>query len=179
MKRALLALGLPAFLAGQGVPPASEARPTQARRIDVTVQPPDMVFRFAPRVEIPGMPRVALALSGGGARGLAHIGLLQRLEEVGYPLDSITGTSAGAMVGALYASGFSGLEIEDLRLQLQRALDQLPDAQRQTFILHAEAELTYAETAQTLGISVGTVMSRLFYARQKLRVLMDAWMKPK
>ena len=72
-----------------------------------------------------------------------------------------------------------GLEIEDLRLQLQRALDQLPDAQRQTFILHAEAELTYAETAQTLGISVGTVMSRLFYARQKLRVLMDAWMKPK
>ena len=72
-----------------------------------------------------------------------------------------------------------GLEIEDLRLQLQRALDQLPDAQRQTFILYAEAELTYAETAQTLGISIGTVMSRLFYARQKLRVLMDAWMKPK
>ena len=123
MKRALLALGLPALLAGQGVPPASEARPTQARRIDVTVQPPDMVFRFAPRVEIPSMPRVALALSGGGARGLAHIGLLQRLEEVGYPLDSITGTSAGAMVGALYASGFSGLEIEDLfnRLDLTRA----------------------------------------------------------
>ncbi len=122
MKRALLALSLPALLAGQEVPPA-DARPAQVRRIDVVVQPPDMVFRFAPRVEIPGMPRVALALSGGGARGLAHIGLLQRLEEVGYPLDSITGTSAGAMVGALYASGFSGLEIEDLfnRLDLTRA----------------------------------------------------------
>lgn len=123
MKWVLLALGLPALLAGQGVPPASQAAPAPTRRIDVIVQPPDMVFRFAPRVEIPGMPRVALALSGGGARGLAHIGLLQRLEEVGYPLESVTGTSAGAMVGALYASGFSGLEIEDLfnRLDLTRA----------------------------------------------------------
>ena len=82
-----------------------------------------MVFRFTPRVSIPGSPRVALALSGGGARGLAHIGILQRLEEVGYPLDSVTGTSAGALVGALYASGFSGREIEDLfgRLDLTRA----------------------------------------------------------
>jgi predicted acylesterase/phospholipase RssA len=82
-----------------------------------------MVFRFSPRVTLPGMPRVALALSGGGARGLAHIGILQRLEEVGYPLDSVTGTSAGALIGALYASGFSGSEIEDLfrRLDLTRA----------------------------------------------------------
>ena len=72
-----------------------------------------------------------------------------------------------------------GLEIEDLRLQLRKALDQLPAAQRQTFILFAEGELSYAEVADALGISVGTVMSRLFYARQKLRVLMDAWIKPK
>ncbi|HEX7553362.1 MAG TPA: patatin-like phospholipase family protein, partial [Geothrix sp.] len=133
MKRALLALGLPALLAGQAVSPDSpapvppplvvEAWPLQPRRIDVVVQPADMVFRFAPRVTIPGMPRVAFALSGGGARGLAHIGVIQRLEEVGYPLDSVTGTSAGAMVGALYACGFSGREIEDLfgRLDLSRA----------------------------------------------------------
>ncbi len=99
---------------------AQEAVP---QRIEVVVQPADMVFRFGPRVEIPGMPRVALALSGGGARGLAHIGVLQRLEEVGYPLDSIVGTSAGALVGALHASGFSGREIEALfeRLDLTRA----------------------------------------------------------
>jgi len=128
MKRFLLALGLPTLLVGQVVSPMApsqipERRPGEARRMDVVVQPADMVFRFTPRVSIPGMPRVALALSGGGARGLAHIGILQRLEEVGYPLDSITGTSAGAMVGALYASGFSGREIEDLfnRLDLTRA----------------------------------------------------------
>ncbi|MDP1831862.1 MAG: patatin-like phospholipase family protein, partial [Geothrix sp.] len=128
MKRLLLAMGLPALLAGQGIPqaiasPGLEAGPMEPRRIEVVVQPADMVFRFTPRVMIPGMPRVSVALSGGGARGLAHIGILQRLEEVGYPLDSITGTSAGALVGALYASGFSGREIEDLfgRLDLTRA----------------------------------------------------------
>lgn len=124
MKPGLLALGLPALLAAQASPPVAlaPAGPV-ARRIEVTVQPADMVFRFLPRVEVPGMPRVALALSGGGARGLAHIGVLQRLEEVGYPLDSVTGTSAGALVGSLYASGFSGREIEELfrRLDLTRA----------------------------------------------------------
>lgn len=123
--RSLAILGLPALLLGQGVPPVPARRieVPAPRRIEVTVQPPDMVFRFAPRVEIPGMPRVGLALSGGGARGLAHIGVVQRLEEVGFPLDSVTGTSAGALVGALYASGFSGREIEDLfgRLDLTRA----------------------------------------------------------
>ena len=123
MKGFLLAMGLSVSLAGQVPRPAVGVGPTEPRRIDVEVQPADMVFRFSPRVSIPGMPRVALALSGGGARGLAHIGILQRLEEVGYPLDSITGTSAGALVGALYASGFSGREIEDLfgRLDLTRA----------------------------------------------------------
>ena len=123
MRALLLAAALPALLAGQGLPAADPAAPAAPRRIEVTLQPQDMVFRFLPRVVIPGMPRVAVALSGGGARGLAHIGVLQRLEEVGYPLDSITGTSAGALVGALYASGFSGREVEDLfeRLDLTRA----------------------------------------------------------
>ena len=118
MRRVLVGLGLAAFLTGQTPPPSATPR-----RIEVEVQPADMVFRFTPRVTIPGMPRVAVALSGGGARGLAHIGVLQRFEEVGFPLDSVTGTSAGALVGALYASGFSAKEIEDLfnRLDLTRA----------------------------------------------------------
>src|SRR4051812_136829 len=47
-----------------------------------------------------------------------------------------------------------GLELEELRRQLQRALDQLPPAQRQTFVLHAEAELSYREVADVLGISI-------------------------
>jgi len=62
-----------------------------------------------------------------------------------------------------------GLERADLRRLLDEALASLPKAQRQTFVLHAEAELSYREVAEVLGISIGTVMSRLYYARQKLR----------
>lgn len=67
------------------------------------------------------------------------------------------------------------LEREELRNVLQQALDQLPEVQRQTFILHVEGELSYREVADALGISIGTVMSRLFYARQKLRALLEPW----
>ncbi len=61
------------------------------------------------------------------------------------------------------------LERADLRRLLDQALATLPEAQRQTFVLHADGELSYREVADVLGISIGTVMSRLFYARQKLR----------
>jgi RNA polymerase sigma-70 factor (ECF subfamily) len=61
------------------------------------------------------------------------------------------------------------LERADLRRLLNQALATLPEAQRQTFVLHADGGLNYREVAEALGISIGTVMSRLFYARQKLR----------
>jgi RNA polymerase sigma-70 factor, ECF subfamily len=70
------------------------------------------------------------------------------------------------------------LERLDLRRKLHEALAELPAAQRQTFVLHAEAELSYREVADSLGISIGTVMSRLYYARQRLRVLLEPAVKP-
>jgi RNA polymerase sigma-70 factor (ECF subfamily) len=70
------------------------------------------------------------------------------------------------------------LERADLRGILQTALNQLPTAQRQTFILHVDGELSYREVAEILGISIGTVMSRLFYARQKLRTLLSGRLPP-
>lgn len=59
-----------------------------------------------------GQERIGLVLSGGGATGLAHIGVLKALEEKEIPIDYITGTSAGALIGALYAAGYSPEEIE-------------------------------------------------------------------
>ena len=56
--------------------------------------------------------KVGLVFSGGGATGFAHIGVLKALEEHHIPIDYITGTSSGALVGAMYASGYSALEIE-------------------------------------------------------------------
>ena len=57
-------------------------------------------------------------------------------------------------------------------------LATLSPAQRQTFVLHADAELSYREVADALGISIGTVMSRLFYARQKLRAYLSTRTTP-
>jgi RNA polymerase sigma-70 factor (ECF subfamily) len=71
----------------------------------------------------------------------------------------------------------TGLERADLRRLLDEALASLPEAQRRTFVLHAEAELSYREVAEVLGISIGTVMSRLYYARQKLRAYLAQRMK--
>ncbi|RKY85727.1 patatin, partial [candidate division KSB1 bacterium] len=52
-------------------------------------------------------PRIGLALSGGGARGIAQIGVLKVLEEHNIPVDAIVGTSIGSIIGGLYASGYT------------------------------------------------------------------------
>ncbi|MEQ1686253.1 MAG: patatin-like phospholipase family protein, partial [Burkholderiaceae bacterium] len=59
----------------------------------------------------PRLPRIGLALGGGAARGFAHIGVIQVLEESGIKPDLVVGTSAGSLVAALYASGKSGAEL--------------------------------------------------------------------
>ena len=58
--------------------------------------------------------KVGLVLSGGGAKGLAHIGVIKALEENNIPIDYITGTSMGAIIGGLYAAGYSPEEMEIL-----------------------------------------------------------------
>ena len=63
-------------------------------------------------------PRIGLTLSGGGARGLAHIGLLKALDSAQIHVDYVTGTSMGAIVGSLYAAGYSGTEIERIASEL-------------------------------------------------------------
>ena len=62
-----------------------------------------------------------------------------------------------------------GLDRAELRMLLDQALAILSPVQRQTFVLYAEAGLSYREVAEAMGTSIGTVMSRLYYARQKLR----------
>lgn len=58
-------------------------------------------------------PVIGLVLSGGGARGLAHVGVIKVLEEMHIPVDVVVGTSAGSAVGALYAMGLQVSDIED------------------------------------------------------------------
>lgn len=64
--------------------------------------------------KVPKNPKIGLSLSGGGAKGFAHIGVLKVLDSLGVKVDYISGTSMGAIVGGLYASGYTGKEIEKI-----------------------------------------------------------------
>ncbi len=76
-----------------------------------------------------GVPKVGLALSGGGARGLAHIGVLKVLERRSVPIDMLAGTSMGGLVAAAYAAGLTPeyMESEALRMGRPRQLLSLVD----------------------------------------------------
>jgi len=67
-------------------------------------------------------PRVALALGGGAARGFAHVGVIEVLEQAGIRVDLVVGTSAGSVVGALYASGMNARTLRESALTLEEGL---------------------------------------------------------
>jgi NTE family protein len=91
-------------------PPAPPAPPPAA-------PPPPPVPPPPPRP-----PRIGLALGGGAARGFAHIGVLQVLEEAGIRPDLVVGTSAGSLVAALYATGRSGESLKSLAVDLDESI---------------------------------------------------------
>jgi NTE family protein len=106
--RRLLALAAMAALAGcqtapQAPPPAAPAPPP------------------APPSPPPRPLRVGLALGGGAARGFAHIGVIQVLEEAGIPVDLVAGTSAGSLVAALFAAGRNGAALARLALAMDES----------------------------------------------------------
>lgn len=104
-------LVLAAFLAGCATAPAPVISPVQT--------PPPSQPTAPAFVKIP--PRLGLALGGGAARGFAHVGVIQVLEEAGIRPDLVAGTSAGSLVAAIYASGKNGS-------QLQRVAETMEEA---------------------------------------------------
>jgi NTE family protein len=78
------------------------------------------ISRLAPNIESSTQaPGIGLALGGGFARGIAHVGVLRVLEQAGIPIRFIAGTSVGAMIGAAYCSGLSPDELEELALRVR------------------------------------------------------------
>lgn len=112
LRRAGLA-ALAMVLAGCSVLPSQPPQPP----IVAPTPTPDPIPVIKPA---PKPPRVGLALGGGAARGFAHIGVIQVLEENGIKVDLVAGTSAGSLVAALYASGKGGKEMQ----QLAEAMDE-------------------------------------------------------
>lgn len=74
-----------------------------------------------PQVVVKKVPRIGLALGGGAARGFAHIGVIQVLEEAGIHPSLVVGTSAGSLVAALYANGKSGAELQRIAETMEEA----------------------------------------------------------
>jgi NTE family protein len=84
--------------------------------------------------------RVGLALGGGGARGLAHIGVLRVLEEESIPIDLVVGTSAGALVGGAYASGLNPDELERMAEEYLNSPEFQSSAMKGFEAVHASKE---------------------------------------
>ncbi|MEP6790103.1 MAG: patatin-like phospholipase family protein [Ramlibacter sp.] len=99
----LAALTLGAFLAGCG----------SLTRTPAPAEPPQSLARHP--------PRIGLALGGGAARGFAHVGVIQVLEEAGLKPDLVVGTSAGSLVAALYASGRNAAQLQQVALDMEEA----------------------------------------------------------
>ena len=93
--------------------------------------------------------RVGLALGGGGARGLAHIGVLRVLEKEGIPIDLIAGTSIGALVGGAYASGSSSDELQKKAEEYLNSHEFRSSAIRAFEAAHAKGEIGLAQKIET------------------------------
>src|SRR5438105_12316334 len=81
-----------------------------------------LIFPFLPNVHAQTKsvrPAIGVTLSGGGAKGLAHIGILKAIDSAGLKVDYITGTSMGSIIGSLYAIGYSADSIE----KISRSID--------------------------------------------------------
>lgn len=104
-------------------------------------------------------PRIGLALSGGGARGFAHVGVLRALEQMRIPVDCIAGTSAGSAVGAAYASGLSPDQIEQALRSADWDRDMFDDAppRRDQQARRKNEEKAYLLDL-TIGVRDGSVM---------------------
>jgi len=83
--------------------------------------PPSAIAPTVSAAVVPKPIKIGLALGGGAARGFAHIGVIKVLEAQGFTPDIIVGTSAGAVVGALYASGSSGFELQKIAFKLEES----------------------------------------------------------
>jgi NTE family protein len=154
-RRSILAtLGAAALLAGCGATPTQPAAP-------VAATPAPVPLRHV---------KIALALGGGAARGFAHIGVIKALEAQGIVPDIVVGTSAGSVVGALYASGYNGFQLQKIALDMDETTISdwaIPFFSKTPGVLKGEALQTYVNKAvhnqpiEKLKIPFGAVATDL------------------
>ncbi|MCS0582745.1 patatin-like phospholipase family protein [Massilia pinisoli] len=156
-RRSLLAtLGAAALLAGCGSTPTRPPAPVAAAPAPMPLPPRHV--------------KIALALGGGAARGFAHIGVIKALEAQGIVPDIVVGTSAGSVVGALYASGYNGFQLQKIALDMDETTISdwaIPFFSKSSGVLKGEALQAYVNKAvhnqpiEKLKIPFGAVATDL------------------
>ena len=101
-------------------------------------------------------PKIALVLGGGGARGAAHVGVIQALEELRVPVDYIVGTSMGALVGGLHATGMSGDDLSSLMTDIDWSEMFSDKARRQDRPFRRKRDDNFGLYAAKIGLSKGS-----------------------
>ena len=109
-------------------------------------------------------PKVGLVLSGGGAKGAAHIGVLKYIEEAGIPIDYIAGTSMGSIIGGLYALGYSSNEILDIisAVDWKRLLSNQVDRKKISYTRKQESRTQTVRVPFALGTDKEEIQTRSF-----------------
>ena len=114
-------------------------------------KPPAIAAAPMPAAPVPRKVRIALALGGGAARGFAHIGVIKALEAQGIHPDIVVGTSAGSVVGSLYASGlYDGFALQKIAMELDETTISdwaLPFFNKASGVLKGEALQAYVNKA--------------------------------
>ncbi len=124
-------------------------------------------------------PRLGLVLSGGGARGFAHIGVLKALEEMRIPFDVVAGTSMGSMVGGGFAAGYSADEIRDITLSVNWPRMFAPSADREKLSWHRKEEDRQGVGGREIGISAqGLKFPAQFVPSQELDIFLQRVTEP-
>ena len=109
-------------------------------------------------------PKVGLVLSGGGAKGAAHIGVLKYIEEAGIPIDYIAGTSMGSIIGGLYALGYSSDEILNIinEVDWDRLISNKVDRQKISYEQKNESRSQLLTVPFSVGTDKEELQSRSF-----------------
>ncbi len=121
----------------------------------------------------PHRPVIGLALSGGGALGLAHIGVLEWLEENHIPVDRIAGTSMGGIVGAIYATGMSPKDMETFATRVNWSTTLLAEPTYQQLSFRRKQDRRNYEVGAAVGLRHGLGGPNGFNAAQGVTLLLD------
>ena len=107
-------------------------------------------------------PRVGLVLSGGGARGFAHVGVIKQLEAAGVQIDYIGGTSMGSIIGSLYAAGYTGHQLDSILREVdifEALLSQTERRQRPFYQKQYNERYILSLSLEDFGIALPTAIS--------------------